>query len=54
MFIHMYWITESPVVKGKVKVDAGTGIVRLGHPGHNSKAVLKKQNFIITQPNNVF
>lgn len=28
----MYWITESPVVEGKVKVDTGTSVIRLSHP----------------------
>lgn len=32
LFIHVYWITESPVVEGKIKVDTGTSVVRLSHP----------------------
>lgn len=32
LFVNMYWITESPVVEGKVEVDTGTCIVRLSHP----------------------
>lgn len=31
-FKYVYWVTESPVVEGKVEVDAGTGIISLSHP----------------------
>lgn len=31
-FKHVYWITQSPVVEGKVKVDTGPGVIRLSHP----------------------
>ena len=33
----MHWITESPVVEGKVKVDTGTGVIRLRHPARTKK-----------------
>lgn len=39
----MYWITESPVVEGKVKVDTGTSVVRLSHPVRKQVGVMFKQ-----------
>lgn len=32
LFIDMYWITQSPVVEGEVKVDTSTSVVCLSHP----------------------
>lgn len=39
----MYWITESSVVEGKIKVDTGTGIVRLRHPAGKQVGDIFKQ-----------
>lgn len=32
LFIDVYWITKSPVVEGKVKVDTSANVVCLSHP----------------------
>lgn len=46
LFIDVYWISESPVVEGEVKVDTSASVVRLSHPLSKTAAV----KFPVTQP----
>lgn len=39
LLIDVHWITKSPVVEGKVKVDAGASVVCLSHPERKTIAV---------------